>query len=347
MRPCETGKLSLSEKRNRRQITNEICVKMIDGEKVNLKKLLDEHPWLSRHMINGCLRRQKSKNKTRINDVDVSVSTNNSDKSDKGGRPVGSSRVSRIDYKCKVELATEKIATSYLEERIKNGGTLKRGMFKVIHDKAINSLGLHDTIIKQRTILSRIYRNSLHVNTCQNQTAPLLPIEPFLLQIAMWKQEAGQPITPSEGIQLANSLIDGKPTQDRLREFQKSIKAEPTGLVSAKFWLQFVKRNKEKLEVGKGYRVAGNITEWVTYENVELMYDLVYEQMVKAGVAKKLAPEDYYYVDDKGQRVSSKEESVGMQVKVEVTHPEWILFGDEVGTNISQKTIATLEVKNL
>ena len=35
MRPCETGKLSLSEKRNRRQITNEICMKMIDGEKLN------------------------------------------------------------------------------------------------------------------------------------------------------------------------------------------------------------------------------------------------------------------------------------------------------------------------
>lgn len=125
--------------------------------------------------------------------------------------------------------------------------------------------------------------------------------------------------------------------QAQIREFQTNIRAEPTGVVSAKFWLQFVKRNREKLEVGKGYRVAGNRTEWVTYENVELMYDLVYEQMVRAGVAKVLSPEDRYYVDDKGQRVSSKEESVRLQVKVEVTHPEWILFGDKVGTNISQK----------
>ena len=179
MRPCKTGKLSLSEKRNRRQITNEICMKMIDGEKVNLKKLLDEHPWLSRHMINGCLRRQRTKNETRLNDVNVSVDTNtsdNSDKSNKGGRPVGSSRVSINDYKCKIELATERIATSYIEERNKNGGTLKRGMFKIIHDQVINSLGLQNTTIKQRTILSCIYRNSLQVNAYQNQTAPFLPI---------------------------------------------------------------------------------------------------------------------------------------------------------------------------
>ena len=74
-----------------------------------------------------------------------------------------------------------------------------------------------------------------------------------------------------------------------------------------------------------------NRTEWVAYENIDLMYDLVYEQMVRAGVAKKLEPHEYYYVNGKGDRVSM-EESVGLQVKIEVIHPEYILFGDEVGT---------------
>ena len=63
----------------------------------------------------------------------------------------------------------------------------------------------------------------------------------------------------------------------------------------------------------------------------------LYEQMVCAGVAKNLAAENYYYVNNKGEKVGSKEESVGLQVKIEVTHPEWILFGDDVGTYISQK----------
>lgn len=77
------------------------------------------------------------------------------------------------------------------------------------------------------------------------------------------------------------------------------------------------------------------------------MYNLIYEQMVRAGVAKNLAAEDYYYVNNKGEKVGSKEESVGLQVKTEVTHPEWILFGDEVGTDISKKMMVMWEVKNL
>ena len=108
-------------------------------------------------------------------------------------------------------------------QELKNGGSLKRGMFKTIHSNIMIRMGLTNTTIKQRTIISRISRNSFHVDNCNNQTSPLLPIEPLLLQIALWKQDMGQPITPSEGIELANSLIDDKPIQTRLQEFQSFI----------------------------------------------------------------------------------------------------------------------------
>ena len=257
--------------------------------------------------------------------------------SEKGGRPFGSSRSSIVEKLNQIQKATEEIAVLYQGERDKNGGCIKRGTFKQIHDDVIAKKGLCDISINQRTILSRLSRNSLRVNASRNQTIPLLHIEPFLLQISIWKQNIGQPITPSEGIKLANSLIDGKKTQERLKLFQSSIKAKPTGLVSSKFWRNFVKRNSDVLEVGKGYRVSNNRMEWVTYENVEKMYNLVYEQMVRSGVAEHLAPDEYYYVNKVGEKVDSKEESVGLQVKINVTHPEWILFGDEVGTEISQK----------
>ena len=51
------------------------------------------------------------------------------------------------------------------------------------------------------------------------------------------------------------------------------------------------------------------------------MYNLVYAQMVKAGVARWLSPSHYYYVNDLGQRVESKKNSVGFKIKVEITHP--------------------------
>ena len=120
-------------------------MKIIDGEKFNYKKSLDYHPWLSTHMINGCLRKQKTQNKARIYNTDVSENTN---KTHKGGRPVGSSRVTIIENQSKIEITTEKIAFSYQDERIKNRGYLKRGMFKIINDDVITSMVLGNSTIK-------------------------------------------------------------------------------------------------------------------------------------------------------------------------------------------------------
>ena len=59
--------------------------------------------------------------------------------------------------------------------------------------------------------------------------------------------------------------------------------------------------------------------------------------MVHARVARWLSPLEYYYVNNDGDRVKSEKYSVGLKIKVEINHPEWILFGDEVGTDISMK----------
>ena len=69
----------------------------------------------------------------------------------------------------------------------------------------------------------------------------MLQIEPIILQICQWKQDAGQPITPTEGLELANSLIDGKPIQNKLKKFQKQKEALPTGILSKRYWSQFIK----------------------------------------------------------------------------------------------------------
>jgi len=64
-----------------------------------------------------------------------------------------------------------------------------------------------------------------------NQKSPMAQIEPILLQISLWKQDAGQPVTPTEGLCLANSLIDGKPIQDQLKILQAQKKVAPTGIL--------------------------------------------------------------------------------------------------------------------
>ena len=182
-------------------------------------------------------------------------------------------------------------------------------------------------------------RDSLIVTQSNNQHIPVEEIEPVILKFAKWKQEAGQPITPTEGLQFANSLIDGKPLQDELKVYQPSQGKQPTGLLSIRYWQQFIKGNRHVLESAKGYRVAANRTEWVTYQNIECMYNLVCEQMIDAGLARRLSEEEQYWVDENGEQVECEKDSVGKKVNIEITHPEWIIFGDEIGTNISQNML--------
>ena len=77
--------------------------------------------------------------------------------------------------------------------------------------------------------------------------------------------------------------------------------------------------------------------EFRILENIECMYDLVYEQMISAGLARRLAPSEQYWIDKNGDKVHNEENAVGLKVEVEITHPDWIIFGDEVGIDICMK----------
>ncbi len=97
-----------------------------------------------------------------------------------------------------------------------------------------------------------------------------------------------------------------------------------------------MQRQKKVLSSCKGSRKHNARQDWTTYDNIETMYDLVYEQMVDAGIAHHLPEEEHYSVDEAGKVVNSSEESAGHKCKIKLTHPEWLLFGDEVGTDTAQ-----------
>jgi hypothetical protein len=67
------------------------------------------------------------------------------------------------------------------------------------------------------------------------------------------------------------------------------------------------------------------------------MYSLVYKQMVDAGVARNLPVEESFRTNDSVEPVEMEAEASGCKVDINIEHPEWILFGDEVGTDINQK----------
>jgi hypothetical protein len=67
------------------------------------------------------------------------------------------------------------------------------------------------------------------------------------------------------------------------------------------------------------------------------MYNLIYAQMGDAGLARSLSIEEQFWVNCCGDRVETEEEAFVSKIYIDITHPEWILFGDEVGTDINQK----------
>ena len=58
---------------------------------------------------------------------------------------------------------------------------------------------------------------------------------------------------------------------------------------------------------------------------------------MKTGVTEPLVPEHYYYITEYGETVDSKDESISFQATIEITNPNWILFGDELDTDTLQK----------
>ena len=65
------------------------------------------------------------------------------------------------------------------------------------------------------------------------------------------------------------------------------------------------------------------------------MYKAVYTAMVESGVAIMLDEE--VQVNRQGQVTTNKDEAYGRKTSYLLTHPEMVLFVDEVGDNTSQK----------
>ena len=65
------------------------------------------------------------------------------------------------------------------------------------------------------------------------------------------------------------------------------------------------------------------------------MYDQVYEAMVCSDVAIKL--DDAVWLNKENNIVQSKEEAFGRQTQYYITHPDYLVFVDEVGDNTSQR----------
>ena len=289
-----------------------------------IKKLIKEaeniYTWIDRSKVDNAVRLIKKRHaKTlaasrvlQFPRPTINEQSNDGDASRKPGQPKGSTGLAKLDLKEKRKIAIDLVATRYSQAKRSNGGKVPLGSFQKIRDEVLKELIIEDenVSINQGTILSRIRRNSLLVDR-PGARSPMEKVEPVILKFALWKQEAGQPISSGEGIQLATSLIKGTPIEKEVQAFQKSRHGKSTSwCLTNMYWrLGFMKRNAASLSRAKGNRIAACRAEWTTFENISEMYNLVYDQMVDAGLAKKLSAEDQFWTNHHGIRVETEAEA--------------------------------------
>ena len=74
------------------------------------------------------------------------------------------------------------------------------------------------------------------------------------------------------------------------------------------------------------------------------MYDRVYAAMVDTKVANALDESDYYFINIDKKRVNTEEDDADHHIKHRLSHPQYFLFGDEVGTDTNHMGDGKMEV---
>ena len=183
--------------------------------------------------------------------------------------------------------------------------------------------------IKCETVRSRVKRNNL-TGYSASRDSPIREIENYIAQTIIQMSRINKPLSISGCIQLANSMISGTAYFEKLVEFKRSRGINSKTMELGKSWFRsFCKRNPSIITT-RAVKFAVNRAEWCNVENVKIMYDCIYSELVDAGVAKQLAG-DGYWLDEEGN--ISDTNSFGRKTRFELTYPEYLLFVDEVGSN--------------
>jgi hypothetical protein len=115
-------------------------------------------------------------------------------------------------------------------------------------------MGLDETnfSISSSTVKCRIRSKS--ASTTPGPPSPALEIEPIITKLARYRQEAGQPMKPSEIIEFANSLIEESTIQKSVNDFHSACGTHPKTLLGRGWFAGFMRRQKEVLSSRKGNR---------------------------------------------------------------------------------------------
>ena len=100
-----------------------------------------------------------------------------------------------------------------------------------------------------------------------DQVSPLVKIEPIIVNIIVQTARMRQCLTPSKGLMLVNSLINGTSVPKKLIEWKRNNTPNFIGNLGEGYWRNFMKRNKNKIVGKPGQKYELNCQNWTTYNN--------------------------------------------------------------------------------
>jgi len=115
---------------------------------------------------------------------------------------------------------------------------------------------LDDAVVSPGTIRQRVLRDDLVVKHNQHggHVSPLTDIEETVILIIIQMARIRQCLSPSTGLALVNSLIDGQPLQEALIKWKTKYSSNTLGTVGQKYWRGFMNRHKHRLVSVRGQK---------------------------------------------------------------------------------------------
>jgi hypothetical protein len=144
--------------------------------------------------------------------------------------------------------------------------------------------------------MRRLYILTGSTNGHVGQSTPMAEVEPYLVQLIIQLADMRTPITTVQGQELANSLISGTNVENEIMEWKgnnchaykhASVSGHESKKLGLGYWRSFLWRKRTLNQNKKSVKFDNKCAEWCTYENIQEMYEEIYQNLCGAGLACK------------------------------------------------------------
>jgi hypothetical protein len=140
------------------------------------------------------------------------------------GRPKGTTNTSTHNFRKRVKLATKEASQEYkrVRDMLKAANQrAPRGSLTIILDLAKAKYNVKSANISQAKVCTRARRNNLDPICRGGTPSPMLPVEPYIVELVCQLGSMRCPINVKTGLQLANSIIAGTPYETQKIAWKK------------------------------------------------------------------------------------------------------------------------------